>query len=45
MKINGASFATLASIPITTRVLIIELETIHQKLKFSRYFAPEVAWC
>ena len=42
IKTSGASFATFGSISNTTNALIIEVDTNHQKVKFSKYIAPDL---
>lgn len=44
MKRSGANFAIFGSISRTTRPLIIEVETIHQKARLNKYLAPDLEW-
>jgi len=44
MNKNGTNLAILGSTPKTTKPLIIEVDTNHQKIKFIRYLVPELEW-
>jgi len=39
---NGTNLAIFGSTLKTTKPLIIEVDTSHQKIKFIRYLAPEL---
>ena len=39
IKISGTNLAIFGSKPDTSANLIIEVETNHQKIRFSKYFA------
>jgi len=44
IKTKGANFANLGSIPKITKVLITEVEIIHQKVKLTKYLNPDREW-
>jgi hypothetical protein len=42
IKISGTNLATFGSKPEIKRILIIEVETNHQKIRFNRYLKPDL---
>jgi len=44
MKTKGINLAIFGSILSTSKLLIIKVDTNHQKIKLTKYLAPELAW-
>ena len=38
---SGNNLANLGSMPTTTSILINEVDTDHQKIRFNKYLAPD----
>jgi hypothetical protein len=42
IKTSGTNLAILGSKPDSKSILIIEVETVHQKIRFNKYLKPDL---